>query len=84
MLTKYIDLLYLRKKDTTNCLRCKSEKNVKNRVLKGVQRFKCKDCGINYKMEYKSTAKQIDTKKFGLMLYSEGLGFQSISRLFNG
>jgi transposase len=66
-----------------NCPKCKSEKKVKNGVLKGVQRFKCKDCGFNYTVEYKSTAKPIDTKKFGLMLYLEGLGFQSISRLLN-
>jgi len=66
-----------------NCPRCKSEKKVKNGVLKGVQRFKCKDCGLNFTVEYKSTAKSIDTKKFGLMLYLEGLGFQSIARLLN-
>ena len=66
-----------------NCPKCKSEKKVKNGVLKGVQRFKCKDCGFNYTVELKSTAKPIDTKKFGLMLYLEGLGFQSIGRLLN-
>ena len=66
-----------------NCPKCNSEKRVKNGVLKGVQRFKCKDCGFNFTVEYKSTAKPIEIKKFGLMLYLEGLGFQSISRLLN-
>jgi len=64
-----------------NCPKCKSEKKVKNGVLKGIQRYKCKNCGFNFTVEYKSTAKSIDKKKFGLMLYLEGLGFQSISRL---
>lgn len=65
------------------CPKCKSENKVKNGVIKGVQRYKCKDCNYNYTVELKSTAKPIDTKKFGLMLYLEGLGFQSISRLLN-
>lgn len=66
-----------------NCPKCKSDRKVKNGVLKGVQRFKCKNCGFNFTVEYKSTSKPIDTKKFGLMLYLEGLGFQSIARLLN-
>ncbi|WP_444876536.1 transposase-like zinc-binding domain-containing protein, partial [Bacteroides heparinolyticus] len=27
-----------------NCPKCKSELKVKNGVIKGVQRYKCKDC----------------------------------------
>jgi transposase-like protein len=65
------------------CPRCKSESNVKNGVIKGIQRYKCKNCNFNYTVEFKSTAKSIDTRKFGLMLYLEGLGFQSIGRLLN-
>jgi transposase len=65
------------------CPKCKSEKKVKNGIIKGVQRYKCKDCSFNYTVEMKSTAQPIDIKKFGLMLYLEGLGFQSISRLLN-
>jgi len=65
------------------CPKCKSDNKVKNGVVKGLQRYKCKECNYNYTVEMKSTAKSIDVKKFGLMLYLEGLGFQSISRLLN-
>lgn len=73
----------MQKKTKMNCSKCKSEKKVKNGQINGIQRFKCKDCGYNFTVEYKSTAKPVDLKKFGLMLYLEGLGFQSISRLLN-
>jgi transposase-like protein len=66
-----------------NCPKCKSGSNVKNGIIKGVQRYKCKDCGFNYTVEYKSTAKRPDIRRFGLMLYLEGLGFHSIGRLEN-
>ena len=66
-----------------NCPKCKADKKVKNGIVKGKQRYKCKECNFNFSVEIKSTAKSIDTRKLGLMLYLEGLGFQSISRLLN-
>ena len=63
-----------------NCPKCKCEKKVKSGIVKGKQRFKCSDCGCNYTVEFKSTAKPMSMKKNALHLYLEGLGFRSIGR----
>ena len=64
-----------------NCPTCKSDNKVKNGVLKGIQRYKCKDCGRNYTVTHKSTAKLPSERRLGLMMYLEGLGFHSIGRI---
>ena len=66
-----------------DCPRCKSKDKVKNGIIKERQRYKCKKCNFNYTVEYKSTAKSIDVRKLGLILYLEGLGFHSIGRVLN-
>ena len=63
------------------CPKCKNENYVKNGMVKERQRYKCKVCNFNYTVEFKSTAKDETTKRFSLMLYLEGLGFNSIGRL---
>ena len=63
------------------CPKCKNESHVKNGIIKGQQRYKCKSCGFNYSVEFKSTATRDYTRRFALMLYLEGLGFHSIGRL---
>jgi len=63
------------------CSKCNSEKKVKNGFVKGRQRYRCKDCGNNYSVEQKSTAKLPSERRLGLMMYLEGLGFNSIGRL---
>ncbi|KAA6341547.1 hypothetical protein EZS27_010664, partial [termite gut metagenome] len=50
-------------------------------IIKGKQRYKCKECGCHYTVELKSTAKPQSMKKQALHLYLEGLGFRSIGRL---
>ena len=62
------------------CPKCTSESNVKSGTANGRQRFKCKECGCNYTVELKSTAKPKSMKKQALHLYIEGLGFRSIGR----
>jgi transposase-like protein len=62
--------------------KCNSEKNVKSWIIKGRQRFKCKEYGCNFTVELKSTAKPRSMKKDALQLYLEGLGFRSIARFF--
>ncbi len=64
-----------------NCPKCKSGNKVKNGIVRGLQRYKCKNCGNNFTVEKKSTAVSDSTKRFGLMMYLEGLGFNSIGRL---
>jgi transposase-like protein len=65
------------------CPKCKNESHVKNGIIKGLQRYKCKSCGFNYSVQYKSTATRDYTRRFALMLYLEGLGFHSIGRLLH-
>nr|WP_185711605.1 IS1 family transposase [Tannerella forsythia] len=50
-------------------------------MIKEKQRYKCKNCGCNYTVEMKSTAKPKSMKKQALHLYLEGLGFRSIGRI---
>jgi len=64
-----------------NCSKCNSCHSVKSGKIKGRQRYRCKECGCNYTVEIKSTAKPKSVKKQALHLYLEGLGFRSIGRL---
>ena len=63
------------------CIKCNSEEKVKNGFIKGVQRYKCKECGYNYTVEKRSGEHSKETKRNALHLYLEGLGFRSIGRL---
>jgi transposase-like protein len=63
-----------------NCSKCNCSKSVKSGKINGRQRYKCKECGCNYTVSIKSTAKPKSLKKQALHLYLEGLGFRSIGR----
>ncbi|KAA6382409.1 MAG: hypothetical protein EZS28_022064 [Streblomastix strix] len=52
-----------------NCPKCTCEKRVKSGIIKGNQRYHCKECGCNYTVELKSTAKPQSLKKQALHLY---------------
>jgi transposase-like protein len=65
------------------CSKCGSSKKVKNGVLNGVQRYRCKECGYNYTVEKRSGEYSKETKRKALQLYLEGLGFRSIGRILN-
>ncbi|WP_373736377.1 IS1 family transposase [Bacteroides heparinolyticus] len=64
-----------------NCPKCLCEESVRSGIIKEKQRYKCKNCGCNYTVEMKSTAKPKSMKKQALHLYLEGLGFRSIGRI---
>lgn len=64
-----------------NCPKCLCDKSVRSGIIKGKQRYKCKECGCNYTVEIKSTAKPKSMKKKALHLYLEGFGYRSIGRL---
>ncbi|MDR1881691.1 MAG: IS1 family transposase [Prevotella sp.] len=66
-----------------DCPKCAGEKKVKSGVIKGRQRYRCKECGCNYTVEIKSTGKPLSMKRQALQLYLEGLGFRSIGRFLN-
>ena len=63
------------------CSKCNCEKNTKNGFVKGIQRYKCKNCGYNYTVEKRSGEYSKETKRKALQLYLEGLGFRSIGRV---
>ncbi len=64
-----------------HCPRCKSSNYTKAGFVKGVQRYKCKECQHLYTVSEKSTAKPMIVKRQALHLYLEGLGFRSIGRI---
>ena len=64
-----------------NCPKCKKEKNCKSGIIKGRQRYKCKDCKYYYTVEQRAGTADKATKRQALELYLEGLGFRSIGRL---
>ena len=63
------------------CPKCNSEGQTKDGIVKGRQRYKCKECNYRYTVQQKSTAKSKELKRYALQLYLEGLGFRSIGRL---
>ena len=63
-----------------NCPKCKSEQHVKNGVINGRQRYKCKKCSLNYTVEWKAGIKP-EFKRLALTLYLEGMGFRGIGRV---
>ncbi|OAV70805.1 Transposase [Bacteroidales bacterium Barb4] len=72
---------YLQEKKRMKCPKCSNGKKIKSGFAKGRQHYKCKDCGYNYTVELKSTAKPGLMRKQVLRLYLKGLGFRSIGRL---
>ena len=63
------------------CPNCKNDKSVKNGLIKGKQRFKCKECGCNYTVGHAEVSEKEKKRRFGLSMYLGGLGFHSIGRL---
>ena len=63
-----------------DCPKCKSKQYVKNGIINDRQRYKCKKCSLNYTVEYKAGIKP-EYKRLALMMYLEGMGFRSISRI---
>jgi len=62
------------------CPKCRSAKRCKNGLIKGKQRYRCKECGCNYTVSSLSRTpreKRIEC----IRLYLEGVGFRGISRL---
>jgi transposase-like protein len=64
-----------------NCPKCSSDNRIKPGIIRGRQRYQCKDCGCNYTVELKSTAKPKSMKKLALQMYLEGLSFRAIGRI---
>lgn len=61
-----------------DCPKCKSKNFRKDGIVKGKQRYKCKNCNFRFTVEY--IGKPDKLKRDALILYLEGLGFRSIGR----
>ena len=59
------------------CPKCKCEGYQKDGVVKGKQRYRCKECGYNYRTEKYYTDEE---KKAALRYHNEGLIFRKIGR----
>ena len=60
------------------CPKCSSEKCVKDGIINGKQRYRCKSCDFRHTVQHRG--KSPDVKRQALELYLEGLGFRSIGR----
>ena len=62
------------------CPKCECQERVKNGIVRGLQRYRCRKCKCNYT---KSTphGKSAEVKKMALVMYMEGIGFRAIGRL---
>lgn len=60
------------------CPKCSSTNCVKDGIVKGKQRRKCKSCGYRHTVRYRGASPV--KKRQALELYLEGLGFRSIGR----
>jgi len=65
---------------TMKCPKCKSAQSVKDGMIGGRQRYRCKECVFRYTVEYKAGISPY-LRRLALMLYLEGLGFRSIGRI---
>ena len=64
-----------------DCPKCKSSHHVKDGIVRGKQRYKCKECSYRYTVERKLDVKSQDTQRLALEMYLEGLGFRAIGRI---
>lgn len=62
------------------CPKCKSEEKVKDGIVKGKQRYKCKKCAYRYTVEFYGGMVPF-YKRLALLLFIEGIGFRKISRI---
>ena len=60
--------------------KCRSKARIKNGIVHGLQRYKCKECGCNYTTSSLSRT-PIEKRAECIQLYLEGVGFRGISRI---
>ena len=65
------------------CKKCASEKVFKNGVVAGKQRYRCKDCGCNFREGDGRTSEKVAAKKaLFILLYAMAKGsFQMMGRI---
>ena len=67
------------------CKKCGSEKATKSGVVNNKQRYKCKDCGCNYRQGDERTNEKVAAKKaLCILLYAMAKGsYRMIGRILN-
>ena len=64
-----------------DCPKCKSSHHVKDGIVGGKQRYKCKECHYRYTVERKSNVKTSAIRRLALVLYLEGFSFRFIGKI---
>ena len=62
------------------CKRCGSEEQVKNGLMRGQQRYLCKDCGLNF-TDTSARGKPLALKAAAVVLYVSGLSMNRTAKL---
>jgi len=62
------------------CKRCGSEEQVKNGLMRGQQRYLCKDCGLNF-TDTPARGKPLAMKVAAVLLYISGLSMNRTAKL---
>ena len=62
------------------CKRCGSERQVKNGLMRGQQRYLCKDCGLNF-TDTLPRGKPLALKAAAVLLYVSGLSMNRTAQL---
>ena len=66
------------------CKKCNSNRYVRSGFVRGHQRYKCKDCGFNFKLGDNRSRTNPAVKALSLLLYGSGkASYGMIARLFN-
>src|SRR3569832_592159 len=63
-----------------SCKRCGSEAHVKNGLMRGQQRYLCKDCGLNF-TNTPPRGKPLALKAAAVLLYISGLSMNRTAKL---
>lgn len=69
----------------SNCKNCKGKQIIKNGFVRGKQRYKCKDCGINFVAGDTRTNQKIRAKKaMCVLFYSLGKSsYNMLAKIFD-
>ena len=63
------------------CKLCSKSLLVRNGIVRGKQRYKCKNCGYNFVQGALRRGKNLDKQKLALHMYLENMGFRDIGRV---
>ena len=66
-----------------NCPKCSGDVYRKDGIVRGLQRYLCKQCCYRYTVNQRSGTGSLSVRRKALELYLEGLGLRSIGRILN-